>query len=224
METPDKVINSAVYADGVRVSNVDIADVNSAIRDENHFVWIGLHEPGNELLSKLQKELGLHELAIEDAHKAHQRPKLETYGDTLFIVLRTAQIKDKRVDLGETHFFIGSSFIVSVRHGSSLQYVDVRSRCESTPALLKKGPGFALYALMDAVVDQYFPVIDALEQELVELEKKIFHEKFRKETTVKRRQVPCSRMLLQKGHASGTSLQRRATRRENHSAQSWTTS
>jgi magnesium transporter len=132
-------------------------------------------------MKSIQKEFGLHDLAIEDALRAHQRPKIETYGDTLFLVLRTVQMKARRVDLGETHFFVGNNFIVTVRHGTSTRYVDVRARCESTPHLLKNGPSFALYAVMDFIVDQYFPVIDALEDELTKIEEDIFHQKFRKD-------------------------------------------
>jgi magnesium transporter len=185
MEGSSKVVNCIAYADGFKAAPVEIGRLGEVLEKENHFIWIGLNDPDDELLFTLQKELHLHDLAIEDTRKAHQRPKLETYGETLFIVLRTVQMKELRVEFGETHFFVGENFIVSVRHGSNYSYSEVRSRCESTPMLLKKGPGFALYALMDAIVDQYFPVIDTLETELTGLEEKIFHEKFRKETTVK---------------------------------------
>jgi magnesium transporter len=155
------------------------------LRHPDKFVWVGLHEPDEELLKKMQEEFGLHDLAIEDAHNAHQRPKLETYGETIFIVLRTAQMnfKNQHIDFGETHFFVGHNFIVNVRHGSSLSYKDVRSRCESTPELLSKGPAFALYAVMDAIVDQYFPVIEALEQKLIDVEEEIFGKKPTRATT-----------------------------------------
>ena len=160
----DAVVNCAAYSEGHRVANVEISDVGEVLKQPDRFVWIGLHEPTPEMLKQVQREFGLHDLAIEDAHRAHQRPKIEAYGETLFIVLRTAQMNEQQIELGETHFFLGSNFIVTVRHGSSLAYTDVRARCESTPHLLQKGPGFALYAVMDAIVDQYFPVIDALEQ------------------------------------------------------------
>lgn len=179
----DAVINCAAYCEGRRVASVEIGDIREVLKKPDQFVWIGLHEPEAEMLQQVQREFGLHDLAIEDALRAHQRPKLEAYGDTLFIVLRTAQMNGPRIDLGETHFFLGSNFIVTIRHGSSLAYTEVRSRCESTPDLLRKGPGFALYAVMDAIVDQYFPVIDELEQELGAVEEKIFDEKFRRETT-----------------------------------------
>ena len=162
----ESVVNCSAYKDGCKVSDIEIKDIRDVLQKPNQFVWIGLHEPSTETLAKFQHELGLHELAIEDAHRAHQRPKLEAYGDSLFIVLRTAQMNDHRIELGETHFFLGPNFLVTVRHGSSKTYTQVRMRCESTPHLLRKGPGFALYAVMDAIVDQYFPVIDALETEL----------------------------------------------------------
>jgi len=182
----EAVINCAAYSEGRRVGTIGINDVNHVLKQQDKFVWIGLHEPSEEVLKEVQQEFELHDLAIEDAHRAHQRPKFETYGDILFIVLRTAQMNHlhHRTDFGETHFFVGNNFIVTVRHGSSLSYAEVRSRCESTPQLLGKGPGFALYAVMDSIVDQYFPVIDALEEELVALEEKIFAEQSRRETTV----------------------------------------
>lgn len=178
------IVNSAAYLNGNRIANVEIDNVSEVLKQADKFVWIGLHEPDEELLRKVQLEFGLHDLAIEDAHNAHQRPKLESYGNTVFIVLRTAQINKKNhIDFGETHFFLGNNFIVTVRHGSSIAYKEVRLRCESTPQLLGKGPGFALYAVMDSIVDQYFPVIEALEQELVQVEDKIFNEKPSRETT-----------------------------------------
>ncbi len=177
------VVNCAAYCEGRRVANIGIEDIGEVLKQPDKFVWIGLHEPGPEMLATLQKEFGLHDLAIEDAHRAHQRPKIEAYGETLFIVLRTIQMVNKQIELGETHFFVGHNFIITVRHGSSLAYTEVRARCESTPQLLQKGPGFSLYAVMDAIVDQYFPVIDALAEELENLEEKIFDENFRRETT-----------------------------------------
>jgi magnesium transporter len=181
--TGNVIVNCAAYCEGIRVPDVDIDNISEILNQPDKFVWIGLHEPDKELLARIQKLFGLHDLAIEDTHRAHQRPKIEAYGDTLFIVLRTVQMHEKQIDLGETHFFVGRNFIITVRHGSSLAYTDVRTRCESTPQLLQKGPGFALYAVMDAIVDQYFPVIDSLGEELENLEEKIFDETFRRETT-----------------------------------------
>ena len=180
-----EIINSAVYLDGRRVANVEINQISEALKNPDQFIWVGLHEPGEEMLEQVQRELSLHDLAVEDAHAPHQRPKIESYGDTLFIVLRTAQINTglHQIDFGETHFFVGSNFLVNVRHGSSISYADVRSRCESTPHLLRKGQGFALYAVMDSIVDQYFPVVEALEEELGGIEEKVFKERPSRETT-----------------------------------------
>jgi magnesium transporter len=179
------IVNCVSYAAGRRDKTVEIERIGEVLEQPDQFIWIGLHEPSRELLEGVQKEFGMHELAIEDAHCAHQRPKIEMYGDSLFVVLRTAQMNKERhhIDFGETHFFVGAQYLVSVRHGSSLSYTDVRARCETKPQLLRKGPGFALYALMDSIVDQYFPVVDALEAELQALEEQIFGETFSRETT-----------------------------------------
>jgi magnesium transporter len=164
---------------------VEISEIRGVLQQPDRFVWVGLHEPDEELLRRVQREFGLHDLAIEDAHRAHQRPKLERYGDSLFIVLRTAQINraEHRTDFGETHLFVGARYLVSIRHGASLPYTEVRARCEATPHLLDKGTGFALYALMDFVVDQYFPIVDALEDELDALEEQILNETMTRTTT-----------------------------------------
>ena len=136
------IVNCVAYSEGRRVANIGISEISEMLRHNDKFVWVGLHEPGEELLKQVQEEFELHDLAIEDAHNAHQRPKLESYGETIFLVLRTAQmnLKDHRIDFGETHFFLGANFIVNIRHGSSLSYKDVRSRCESTPNCSVKVP------------------------------------------------------------------------------------
>jgi magnesium transporter len=179
-----EVVNSIAYVDGRR-TNIDFDELGGEQKSRDRFVWVGLHEPSSETLKKYQKQFRLHDLAIEDAHNAHQRPKIETYGDILFIVLRTAQMNSvlHKIDFGETHFFVGNHFLITVRHGSSIAYTDVRSRCESTPHLLRKGQGFALYAVMDAIVDQYFPVLEALEEDLLAIEDKVFNVKPTRETT-----------------------------------------
>src|SRR5262245_54609770 len=177
------VVNCVAYADGRRVADVAVADIDRVLAASDGFVWIGLHEPDEPLLKQVQKEFCLHDLAVEDALRAHQRPKLEEYDGSLFLVLRTVQLVDGKVEFGETHIFVGARYVVSVRHGASLSYAPVRARCESTPALLKKGPGFVLYSLMDFVVDNYFPIVDALEDSLEELEEEIFRETFERGTT-----------------------------------------
>jgi magnesium transporter len=179
-----EIINCAAYSHGRRITDVELNDVHEVLKDNNQFVWIGLHEPSEKVLEQVQLEFGLHDLAIEDAHNAHQRPKIEMYGDSIFVVLRTVQVnRQHHIEFGETHFFVGTNYIVSVRHGSSLSYADVRSKCESSPQMLSKGPGFALYSVMDFIVDQYYPVVQEMEMELESIEDKIFKEKPSRETT-----------------------------------------
>ena len=181
------VVACAAYAGGCRVADVAIEDISEVLTQEDRFVWIGLYEPDEPLLKEVQAEFGLHDLAIEDAHLAHQRPKLERYGDSLFIALRTAQPdrEQGRIAFGETHLFVGARYVVSVRHGASLSYADVRTRCEASPQLLAKGPGFVLHAIMDFVVDQYFPIVDSLEDDLETLEAHIFGAAVSRDTTMR---------------------------------------
>lgn len=182
----NEIVNCAAYLDGHRIANVRVDELSEVLKHPEEFIWVGLHEPDEETLSQFQKQFQLHELAIEDARNAHQRPKIESYGDTVFMVLRTAQFnEDHEIVFGETHFFVGSHFLVTIRHGSSISYADVRTRCESTPHLLRKGQGFALYAVMDSIVDQYLPVVESLEEELLSIEEKVFKEKPTRETTEK---------------------------------------
>jgi magnesium transporter len=184
-EKRPRVIDCAAYAQGLRVATVEIADISEQIKHEDRFVWVGLYEPDEKLLREIQEEFGLHDLAIEDAHGAHQRPKLEQYENCLFAVLRTAHLagEPQNVEFGETHIFVGSRYVVSVRHGSLQSHVGLRARCEASQHLLAKGPCFVLYALMDFVVDQYVPIVEALEEQVVELEEVIFGEKLIQETT-----------------------------------------
>lgn len=179
-----QIINCAAYAGGQRIGEVELNKVHEVLKEDDKFVWIGLYEPSEEILGKVQQEFHLHDLAIEDALRAHQRPKVEIYGDSIFVVLRTAQMNEERhIEFGETHFFVGMNFIVSIRHGSSVSYTEVRSRCESMPELLSKGQGFVLYAIMDFIVDRYFPVVHDLETELEGVEDRVFKEKPSRQTT-----------------------------------------
>ncbi len=180
-----EIVNCAAYADGHRVADVSLNDVHTVLKDNSQFVWIGLHEPSEDILQSVKNEFNLHELAVEDAHNAHQRPKVEIYGDSIFVVLRTIIRKNEQTEFGETHFFVGNNFVVVVRHGSSIPYTEVRARCEATPEQLKKGQGFVLYAVMDFIVDHYFPVVHEMEQELESIEAKIFKERPSRETTEK---------------------------------------
>lgn len=165
------IVAAAAYAEGRRVAEIAIEDAGSWARKEGHFVWIGLYEPPEDLLRGIQAQFGLHDLAIEDALNAHQRPKLEVYGDTLFTVLRTARLLDGgKIGFGETHVFVGNGFVVSVRHGASASYGQPRAVAEASPHLLRHGEDYALYAIMDFVVDNYLPILDAMEGEIGGLE------------------------------------------------------
>jgi magnesium transporter len=167
------VVASVVYADGRRVADIAIEKAGDWSHKPGHVVWIGLHEPSLELLRKVQGQFGLHELAIEDALKAHQRPKLEQYGDALFVVARTAQMLDGRIAFGETHLFVGRGYVISVRHGASTTYTPVRERCEAAPKAFSEGEDFILYAILDFIVDNYMPVIETIQAEVEEIEDNI---------------------------------------------------
>ena len=180
------VIKCVAYSNGRRVGDdIGIEHIGEAILRDNTFVWLGLREPNGALLDKIQAEFGLHDLAIEDTRSAHQRPKLEEYGDTLFLVVQTAQFYRNSVQLGETHVFVGPRFIVTVRHGTPLSFSKVRERCESMPESLAKGPGFALYALIDFIVDHYMPVVDGLQERFERLEEDVFKNRFNQQTLEK---------------------------------------
>ncbi len=164
------IIASGVYAAGKRIADIPIEDAGEWAAKEGHVVWIGLLEPDRELLLRVQAQFNLHDLAIEDAEHAHQRPKLEQYGDALFVVARTAQLIEGRVTFGETHIFLGKGYIVSVRHGPSTSYTAVRQHWETCPHALAKGEDFVLYAILDFIVDNYMPVLEQIEGEVEEIE------------------------------------------------------
>ncbi|MDD5034211.1 MAG: magnesium/cobalt transporter CorA [Methylococcaceae bacterium] len=179
------VMQCVAYTNGVRTEDIGLEEISEVIKRENTFIWLGLREPNAPLLEKIQQEFGLHELAIEDTRTAHQRPKLEEYGDTLFLVMQTAQLYRDSVQFGESHIFAGPNFIITVRHGSSLSYRKIRERCENMPQSLAKGPGFVLYALIDFIVDNYMPVVDGLQERFERLEEDIFKNRFNQQTLEK---------------------------------------
>lgn len=164
------IIDCAGYEHGLRVSTLAISEVHEWTTHPDRFVWIGLHEPSESLLREVQQQFSLHDLAVEDALNAHQRPKLEFYGDSLFLVLHTAQRKNGVVEFGETHVFAGRGYVVAIRHGVSSSYKELRARCERTPAMLAKGADFIVYSLVDFIVDNYLPIIDELETETAAIE------------------------------------------------------
>ncbi len=177
------VVNCIAYRkDGSRIGDVTLDEISDVLAKPDTFVWVGLHEPDEELLLKLQEEFCLHDLAIEDAHTAHQRTKIETYGDSLFLVVQTAQQIDGNLAFGETHIFLGPRYLVSVRHGASLSYAPARRACEHTPELMALGPSYALYSILDFIVDNLLPIVRASREELQQLEKDIFAEAFKRST------------------------------------------
>ena len=164
------VVASSVYAFGKKLHDVPVDEAGQWSRKQGHVVWIGLFEPDVDLLTRVQDQLGLHSMAIEDAGRAHQYPKIGQYGDSLFIVARTAQLDDGHVAFGETHVFVGRGYVVSVRHGASTSYAPVRERCESCPTVLELGEDYILYAILDFIVDNYGPVIETIWTEVDALE------------------------------------------------------
>jgi magnesium transporter len=172
------VVDSALYVDGRRSRAVACEEATPPT-EKNQFVWIGLYEPSEDLLHLIQARFQLHDLAIEDAHAAHQRPKIDVYGQTLFTVLRTAQMVDGVLEAGETHIFLGPGYVITVRHGISSSYAEVRGRCEALPKLLRNGVDFVLYAIMDFVIDNYFPIVDSIEAEVDEMHENVLEDSFR---------------------------------------------
>lgn len=167
------IVACAFYQNGKR-RDISIDECGLAARGNDGVVWLGLHEPDEELLRIIQSEFGLHELLIEDVHHAHQRPKLDNYGDVLFLAVRTAQIINGKIEFGETHLIVGKGYLVSIRLGVSSSYAEVRTRCERSPQMMRIGESFILYAILDFIADNYFPVLDEIEEELEQIEQEIF--------------------------------------------------
>ena len=171
------IVDSAIYVDGRRAAEPrSLQETYDACREQRGVAWIGLYKPSHEEFSSVAGEFGLHPLAVEDAVSAHQRPKLERYGETLFVVLRAARYVDETetVEFGELHVFVGDDFVVTVRHGEAPNLGKVRRRLEAEPELLRRGPEAILYAVMDEVVDGYAPVVEGLENDIDEIETEVF--------------------------------------------------
>jgi magnesium transporter len=171
------IVDSAIYVDGKRTAEPpSLRETYEACRQRRGLAWIGLYRPTEEEFASVAKEFGLHELAVEDAIKAHQRPKLERYGDTLFVVLRAARYIDESetVEFGEIHVFVGTDFVVTVRHGEAPHLREVRRQMEGQPELLRRGPAAILYPIMDRVVDDYEPVVAGLQNDIDEIETEVF--------------------------------------------------
>jgi magnesium transporter len=168
------LINCIVYQDGRKVAEIAPEEIHDYLSRTKALVWVAVHDPAAGELAQLQKEFGLHPLAVEDAQRGHQRPKIEEYGDALFAVLHVIEPVDGDFRVGEVAIFAGPNYVLSIRSHAEKGFQEVRARCEREPELLRQGAGYVLYALMDAVVDRYFPLLDQLEDELEAIEQHIF--------------------------------------------------
>jgi magnesium transporter len=170
------LINCVAYQEGKKLSDIPVDDISDYLAKPDTFVWVALRDPSADELEKAKEEFDLHELAIEDANRGDQRPKVEEYGDSLFAVIQTVELVsgESELHVGELDVFVGPNYVLSSRRNTSQGFLGVRARAEREPHLLAQGSAFVLYALMDAVVDRYFPVADMLESELETIENNIF--------------------------------------------------
>lgn len=168
------LVNCTAYLDGKKLKDIAVDDISDYIVLPQHFVWVALKDADASELAQMQEEFGLHALAVEDASHGHQRPKIEEYGESLFAVLHLIDIVDDEFAVGEVDIFVAKNYVLSIRSRSQHGFVAVRDRCEHEPHLLKQGPSFVFYALIDAVVDHYFQIVSILEDELETIEEEIF--------------------------------------------------
>jgi magnesium transporter len=168
------IINCVAYQKGRKLTDISVDEISSYIARPDCFVWVALKDPEPAELEAMQREFGLHALAVEDAQHGHQRPKIEEYDGSLFVVLHLIEPDNGDLNVGEVAIFVGPKYVLSVRSRAQRGFTDVRARCEREPELLRHGPGYVLYALMDAVVDRYFPVLDNIESAIEEIEERIF--------------------------------------------------
>jgi len=199
------LVNCVAYQDGKKLADIQKREVKSYLQQATGFVWVALKDPDPAELAEMQDEFDLHELAVEDAHHGNQRPKIEEYGDSLFTVLHTVEIAGGELSVGEVAVFVGRNYVLSVRQRTERGFQDVRARCEREPDLMRHGAGYVLYALMDAVVDRYVPVLDAVETELEALEEQIFTGKSPRENIEALYYVKQKLMTLK--HAAGPLLE-----------------
>ena len=168
------LVNCVAYQDGRKLADVAKHEIHDYLARPGCFVWVALKDAAEAELEEIREQFGLHQLAVEDARHGHQRPKIEEYDDQLFIVMHTIEVAGDELRAGEIDIFVGPNFVVSMRQHAERGFSEVRARAEREPELLKHGSGYVLYALMDAVVDRYFPVVDAIEVELETIEEKLF--------------------------------------------------
>ena len=168
------LINCVAYENGSRLAEFPVEHISDHLLKPDCFVWVALYNPDPQELETMQEEFNLHELAVEDARNGHQRPKIEEYGDSVFAVMHQLDYHEGEYSVSEVCVFLGHNYVLSVRNCSQQHFLAVRERCEREPQLLKQGASFVFYALMDAVVDRYFPIMDRLESELDKIEEQIF--------------------------------------------------
>ena len=168
------IVNCVAYQNGRKLADIPVAEISSYIARPDCFVWVALADPAPAELQAMQHEFGLHELAVEDAQHGHQRPKIDEYDHALFVVLHLIELNNGDLHVGEVAIFAGTNYVLSVRSRAQRGFTDVRARCEQEPELLRHGAGYVLYALMDAVVDRYFPVLDSIESAIEDIEERIF--------------------------------------------------
>jgi magnesium transporter len=168
------LINCAAYQNGKKLGDIRQDEIHEYLSRPGCFVWVALKDPTPEELAEMQRQFGLHELAVEDARHGHQRPKIEEYGDSLFAALHMVEPDGEELRVGEVDIFVGPNYVLSVRHRAEQGFASVRLRSEREPHLLKHGPAYVFYALMDTVVDRYFPVLETLEDQLELIEGRMF--------------------------------------------------
>lgn len=190
------LVNCIAYQDGRKIAEIKSDDIHNYVSRPDCFVWVALRDAAPEELEAMRVEFGLHELAVEDARHGHQRPKVEEYGDMVFAVIHMIETDDADLTLGEVNIFAGRNFILSARRGTKQGFLSVRERCEREPHLLKHGSGFVLYALIDSVVDRYFPIVDWIESELEKIEADIFEKKSAARATIVRLYALKQKVLL----------------------------
>jgi magnesium transporter len=173
-DPPLMLVNCVAYQDGRKLADLDLREIHSYLARPGCFVWVALKDATEAELEQMREEFDLHPLAVEDARHGHQRPKIEEYGDQLFVVVNTVELAGDELKIGEMDIFVARNFVLSVRQRTERGFQEVRARAEREPELLRHGAGYVLYALMDAVVDRYFPVLDVIEMELEQVEEQLF--------------------------------------------------
>jgi magnesium transporter len=199
------LVNCVAYQDGKKLADIEKHAISDYVGRPDCFVWVALKDPDDAELAEMQEEFDLHPLAVEDARHGHQRPKIEEYGDMVFVVLHVIEPAGEEFRVGEIAVFVGRNYVLSVRIHAERGFKEVRARCEREPELLKHGSGYVLYALMDSAVDRYFPLLDALESELEQIEQRIFSSETSARANIEALYYVKQRLMILK-HAAGPLL------------------